>query len=363
MLTLYSKLDPEALKKLSMDQVMKVFNQLLSHTGGDVEQALRWLEYLWDKHNFFDGKLGIDDFKKFLEESGTVERARTGEMKLSPKGEQRIRQDAFDEIFSQLRADAMGEHRSNKIGLGGEALPETRRFAYGDSFRDVNYGASIRNCLIRTGDAEVDLNEDDLEVHEREHLTSAATVIAIDISHSMTMYGEDRITPAKKVAMALTQLIQTKYPKDSLDVILFGDEAFLVPPKQIPYITNGEYHTNTKAGIDLAHRILLTRRHANKQIFLITDGKPTAISEGGRIYKNPSWYLDPKITTQTINSAVACRRKGIVITTFMLTSDPHLKDFVDRMTKANKGRAFYADIDNLGSFILTDYVMNRRKRV
>ncbi|MBI3735074.1 VWA domain-containing protein [Candidatus Sumerlaeota bacterium] len=227
----------------------------------------------------------------------------------------------------------------------------------------MNYTRSIRNSIIRNGDLEISMNEDDLEVHEREHLTSSATVIAIDISHSMTMYGEDRITPAKKVALALAELIQTKYPKDSLDVILFGDEAFLVPPKQIPYITNGEFHTNTKAGIDLAQKILLKKRHLNKQIFLITDGKPTAINEAGRIYKNPSWYLDPKIVSQTINSAVFCRRKGIVITTFMVTSDPHLREFVDRMTQANKGRAFFASLDNLGSFLLTDYVQNRRKRV
>ncbi len=359
----YSQFDPEMLKQMSMEQIMKLFLQLLGHTGGDVEQALKWLEYLWERHKFFDGKYGIEDFKKFLEEAGHVEDARTGRMKLTEKGERRIRQDAFEEIFSQLRSDALGNHRTSKSGLGGELLPETRDFQFGDSFPDLNFNRSIHNSLVRTGHGEIELSEEDLEVHEREHLTSSATVIAIDISHSMTMYGEDRITPAKKVALALAELIQTKYPKDSLDVVLFGDEAFLVPPKQIPYITNGEFHTNTKAGIDLAQKILLTKRHINKQIFLITDGKPTAINEGARIYKNPSWYLDPKIVNQTINSATFCRRKGIVITTFMVTSDPHLRDFVDRMTKANKGRAFYATLDNLGSFLLTDYVQNRRKRV
>lgn len=359
----YSELDPEMLKNMSMEQVMKVFLQLLSQTGGDVEQALEWLEYLWEHHKFFGGKFTVEDFKKFLEESGHIQRAPTGRMKLTDKGERRIRQDAFEEIFQTLRNDALGNHHTDNAGYGGDLLPETRGYEFGDPLCDLDLNRSIHNSLIRSGRGEIDLGEEDLEVYEREHLTSAATVIAIDISHSMTMYGEDRITPAKKVAMALIELITTRYPKDSLDVILFGDDAMVVPHREVPYITNGPYHTNTKAGIDLAQRILLRKRQVNKQIVLITDGKPTAIHEGNRIYKNPSWYLDPKIVSQTINSAVYCRRKGIVITTFMITSDPHLRDFVERMSKANKGRAYYADLNNLGSFILTDYVRNRRRRV
>jgi len=359
----YTQFDPSLLDKMNMEQIMKLFMQLLGHTAGNVEQALKWLEYLWERHNFFEGKYTIEDFKKFLEDEGDIAADRRGKMTLTAKGEQRIRTEAFEEIFSKLRPDALGNHRSSRAGSGGDLLPETRAFQFGDSFRDVHYTRSIQNTISRTGDFELRMGEDDLEVHEREHMTSSATVIAIDISHSMTLYGEDRITPAKKVAMALTQLIQTRYAKDSLEVILFGDEAFVVPPEKIPFITNGEFHTNTKAGIDLAQKLLLKKKHANKQIFLITDGKPTAIHEGGRVYKNPSWHLDPKIVSQTINSAVHCRRKGVVISTFMLTNDPHLKDFVDRLTQANKGRAFYASLDNLGSFILTDYVQNRRKRV
>lgn len=359
----YTRLDPDLLKNLGMEQVMKLFLQLLGHTGGNVDEALRWLEYLWDRHGLFGGKFGIEDFKRFLEESGSVAPASDGRLALTPRGESRIRRDALEEIFSQVRGDLLGGHRTSRAGFGGDPLPETRRFEYGDSFRDVNFQSSIRNTLARTGDLDLAMSEDDLDVHEREHSTSTATVIAIDVSHSMTLYGEDRITPAKKVAIALSELITTKYPKDSLEVILFGDEAVVVPFRRIPYITNGEFHTNTKAGIDLATKLLLTKRQADRQIVLITDGKPTAIHEGGRIYKNPSWYLDPKITSQTINSAIHCRRKGIVITTFMLTGDPHLKDFVERMTKANRGRAFYAAAGDLGSFVLADFVRNRRRRV
>lgn len=360
----YTQFDPETLKNLDMNKIMKMFLQLLSFSGGDVEQAMKWLEQLWDHHNFFDGEYGIDDFKKFLEETGHIAQDRkTGQMKLTKKGELRIRREAFEEVFSMLRSDVLGSHASNNTGIGGEVQPETRKYAFGDQLGDLNFTRSIHNSLVRTGHGEIELTEEDLEVHESEQLTSSATVICIDISHSMTMYGEDRITPAKKVAMALTELIQTRYPKDSLDVVLFGDEATMVPLNQIPYITNGPFHTNTKAGIDMARNILLRKRQLNKQIVLVTDGKPTAVHEGGRIYKNPSWYLDAKIVAQTINSAIYCRRKGIVISTFMITSDPHLCDFVDQLTKANKGRAFYADLDNLGSFILTDYVRNRRHRV
>jgi len=359
----YAPFDPEELKRMGMEQVMKLFLQLLSQTGGDVEQALQWLEYLWERYKFFDGQIGIEEFKKYLERSGHVERVASGRMKLTPKGEMRIRQDAFEEIFSTLRNDALGNHPTARPGFGGDLLPETRPYQFGDLVTDIDFNRSIQNGLLRTGRDEIALAEEDLEVYEREHLTSSATVICIDVSHSMTMYGEDRITPAKKVAMALIELITRRYRKDSLDVVLFGDEAFVVPHQKVPYITNGPFHTNTKAGIDLAQRLLSRKRQINRQIVLITDGKPTAVNESGRIYKNPSWYLDPKIVNQTINSAVQCRRKGIVITTFMITSDPHLRDFVDRMTKANKGRAFYTSIDTLGSFILTDYVRNRKRRL
>jgi uncharacterized protein with von Willebrand factor type A (vWA) domain len=227
---------------------------------------------------------------------------------------------------------------------------------------DIDFTRSIRNAVTNHGLDSFQINEDDLEVYQREQATSCATVMLVDISHSMILYGEDRITPAKKVAMALAEFIQTRFPKDTLEVGVFGDDAKLVSTRDLPYINVGPYHTNTKAGLELAQKVLNSKRQVNKQIFMITDGKPSAIFEGGFIYKNP-FGLDPKIVNQTINEAVQCRRKGILITTFMITSDNYLKDFVDRMTRANKGRAYYASLDNLGSFILNDYVKNRKKRV
>jgi uncharacterized protein with von Willebrand factor type A (vWA) domain len=208
----------------------------------------------------------------------------------------------------------------------------------------------------------LELAEEDLEVHETEHLTACATIVAIDVSHSMILYGEDRITPAKQVALALTELITTKYPKDHLGVILFGDRAEPVELSDIPYIEAGPFHTNTRDALQLARSLLARKKQPNKQVFLITDGKPSAISEGGRIYKNP-FGLDMKIVNRTLEEADQCRRQRIVITTFMIATDPLLTDFVEKLTQVNRGRAYFASPYNLGEFILADYIKNRRRRV
>ena len=179
----------------------------------------------------------------------------------------------------------------------------------------------------------------------------------------MILYGEDRITPAKRVALALCELITTRYPKDSLNVLLFGDAAKEVSMAEIPYLSAGPYHTNTKAGLELAREILRKKKQLNRQIFMLTDGKPSALTErNGEIYKNP-FGLDRRIVNKTLEEADNCRRLGIPITTFMLTTDPLLVDFVDRFTKANRGRAYYSDLESLGSFVLVDYMRNKRRRV
>jgi uncharacterized protein with von Willebrand factor type A (vWA) domain len=206
------------------------------------------------------------------------------------------------------------------------------------------------------------LAERDFEIFEREHTSACATVMMVDVSHSMILYGEDRITPAKTVALALAELIQTKYPKDSLDVILFGDDAIPVRVRDLPYLGAGPYHTNTRAGLQMAQRILLRKKHPNRQIFMITDGKPSAITENGRIYKNP-YGLDPKIVSLTLEEAARCRRNRIVITTFMLTDDPSLVDFVNTLTKINRGRAYFSRADDLGGSVFVDYIRNRRRRI
>jgi uncharacterized protein with von Willebrand factor type A (vWA) domain len=184
----------------------------------------------------------------------------------------------------------------------------------------------------------------------------------IDISHSMILYGEDRITPAKKVAMALAELITKTYKKDTLDVIVFGNDAWQIEIKDLPYLQVGPYHTNTVAGLELALDLLRRRKNPNKQIFMITDGKPTCLKEGLRYYKN-SFGLDAKILKKTYNLAARCRKINIPVTTFMIASDPYLKDFVKEFTRINNGNAYYSGLQGLGDLVFEDYRTNRRKNI
>jgi uncharacterized protein with von Willebrand factor type A (vWA) domain len=220
----------------------------------------------------------------------------------------------------------------------------------------------LSNAFRRDGIDDFTLKEEDLEVYETEHQTTCATVLMIDISHSMILYGEDRITPAKQVALALSELIMTRFPKDYLAMITFGDDAQLVSINELPFLNVGPYHTNTRAGLQLARQLLRRCGNANKQIFMVTDGKPSAIfTESGKLYKN-SFRLDPKIVNKTLDEAVNCRREKIPITTFMVARDPYLINFVEELTKANQGRAYYSSLNNLGEFVFVDYIRNRKKK-
>ncbi|MFK7932003.1 MAG: VWA domain-containing protein, partial [Saprospiraceae bacterium] len=220
---------------------------------------------------------------------------------------------------------------------------------------------SLRNAQINHGIDDFQLNMNDLEVYETYYQSQTSTVLMIDISHSMILYGEDRITPAKKVAMALAEFITTRYPKDTLDVIVFGNDAWQIEVKDLPYLEVGPYHTNTVAGIELAMDILRRRRNPNKQIFMITDGKPTCIKRGKKYYKNP-YGLDRKIISRTLNLATRCRKLDIPITTFMIARDPYLVKFVNQFTATNNGKAFYSSLQGLGEFIFRDYKSNKQKR-
>jgi uncharacterized protein with von Willebrand factor type A (vWA) domain len=344
-----------------LKQLMDIYRNLLLQTGGDVDEALRWMEHFGEQYGFFNDRFGIDDFKRMLENTGEVEKTPQG-FQMTPKGERRIRQDSLNEIFQSLQAGGAGDHRTPVAGKGGERLSETRAYQYGDNLSDLDALQTVSNAVKRNGLDDIQVTEDDLEVFEQEHLSACATVLMVDISHSMILYGEDRITPAKKIALALTQLIQTRYPKDTLDVVLFGDDAKQVPLKELMKIQAGPFHTNTLAGLQMARRILESRRGVNKQIFMITDGKPSAIREMGRLYKNP-FGLDPKIVNKTLEEAAFCRRKRITITTFMLATDAPLLEFVRRVAELNHGRVYETDPANVGAYVFRDFVRNRRKRL
>jgi Ca-activated chloride channel family protein len=357
----YLYLDPELIQAILAGlDLLRLFNQLVLASGGDVEEAMDWMRYL-QQQGHIPEEIDLEAFFASLEEQQLVQRDGEGGMQLTAGGERRIRRSAFEEIFQSLNRSGPGYHPIQSAGEGIERLPETRPYKFGDDIHLLDSARSLQNAMRRTH-GDLSLEEEDLEVFETEHLTSCATVVAIDISHSMILYGEDRITPAKTVALALTELITTKYPKDHLSVILFGDRAEEVPLTEIPYIQAGPYHTNPREGLQLARSLLARQKQPNKQIFLVTDGKPSAITENNRIYKNP-FGLDMRIVNLTLEEADACRRQKVVITTFMLATDPMLTQFVEKLTQINRGRAYFASPYNLGEFILADYIKNRRRRV
>jgi Ca-activated chloride channel family protein len=344
-----------------LQQLVSLFNYLVTGTSGDIEEALQWLRQLAEEYGLLDDNLTMDDLIEKLREMGLIADAENG-LILTSKGIRRIRQDALNEIFTSLKKAPTGSHETPFGGQGVERLNETRKFKFGDQPADIDLTSTLTNAFRRDGIENFNLAEDDVEVYETEHQAGCATVLMIDISHSMILYGEDRITPAKQVAMALSELIMTRFPKDYLALVCFGDDAQLVSISELPFLSVGPYHTNTRAGLQLARDLLRRRGNVNKQIFMVTDGKASAITmPSGRLYKN-SFGLDPKIVNKTLDEAVACRREHIPITTFMIAQDPYLVNFVEELTKANQGRAYYSSLSNLGQFLFVDYIRNRRKR-
>jgi uncharacterized protein with von Willebrand factor type A (vWA) domain len=358
----YSRWTPEAATdEQRLQQLISLFNYLVVQTSGDVNEALEWLKQLAEEYGLFDENLTLDDLIDKLREMGLVEEARSG-LELTSRGIQRIRQDALHEIFTSLKKAPLGSHESPFTGKGVDRAGDTRKYSFGDQPTDIDLTSTLTNAFRRDGIDDFQLREEDLEVYETEHLASCATVLMIDVSHSMILYGEDRITPAKQVALALSELILTRFPKDYFAVVAFGDEANLISVHELPFLSAGPYHTNTRAGLQLARTLLRRCGAANRQVFMITDGKPSAINEpNGRLYKN-SFGLDPRIVNKTLDEAVACRREHVPITTFMVARDPYLMNFVEELTKANQGRAYYSSLNNLSEYIFVDYIRNRRKR-
>ncbi|MFN5680673.1 MAG: vWA domain-containing protein, partial [Flavobacteriia bacterium] len=286
-----------------------------------------------------------------------------GQMSVTAKTERILRKNAMEQIFGNIRKSGRGQLKSKKSGLGDEATGEFRDFQFGDALENISITESLKNAQINHGVGEFRLTEQDLVVEDTHHQSQMSTVLMIDISHSMILYGEDRITPAKKVAMALAELITTSYPKDTLDVIVFGNDAWPISIKDLPYLNVGPYHTNTVAGLELAMDILRRKRNTNKQIFMITDGKPSCLRlPDGQYYKNSNG-LDDYIVDKCYTMAAQARKMHIPITTFMIAQDPYLQHFVDEFTKSNKGKAFFTGLKGLGEMIFHDYETNRKKRM
>src|SRR5829696_5314741 len=329
----FSGFDPNAEGKSKFDQLLDLFMQLLTYTNGDVSEALNWLNQLDRQYELTNEEYGMGDFIDDLKDKGYItDNEERTEIKITPKTEQGIRKRSLEEIFGKLKKTKTGDHQTFKPGLGDEVSPDTRPFQFGDMLEQIDFTESIRNAQINHGLDSFTMNEDDLQIRETDYKSQTSTVLMIDISHSMILYGEDRITPAKKVAMALSELITTKYPKDTLDIVVFGNDAWPVEIKDLPYLQVGPYHTNTVAGLELAMDILRRRKNPNKQIFMITDGKPTCLKIGNKYYKN-SFGIDGKILNRTLNLAGQLKRLKIPVITFMIASDPYLQKFVRTFTE------------------------------
>ena len=270
---------------------------------------------------------------------------------------------ALKDLLGSLGKSSFGRHDTRELSTGVEASGSTRRYEFGDTMNlDVN--ATLLSAVKRGGlKVPLDLDYPDLHVRQAEYQSSCATVLMLDCSHSMILYGEDRFTPAKRVALALSQLIRTQYPGDSLHLVLFHDSAEEIPLGELARVKVGPYYTNTREGLRLAQRVLSRQRKDMRQIVMITDGKPSALTlEDGRIYKN-AFGLDPLVVSETLREVGHCRRNGILINTFMLASDYGLVNFVQKVTEICRGKAYFTTPHTLGQYLLMDYMAKKFQRI
>ena len=283
---------------------------------------------------------------------------------LTDKGIDFLGYKSLRHILGSIGKSSFGSHDTPYLATGIEADGFTKQYEYGDALNlDVN--ETLKNALVRTGslDIPIDLDYADLAVRQAEYRSSCATVLMLDTSHSMILYGEDRFTPAKKVALALTHLIRTQFPGDSLRVVLFHDSAEEIPLSVLPQAQVGPYHTNTAEGLKLARRLLMAQKKDMRQIVMITDGKPSALTmPNGQIYKN-SMGLDATVISQTLREVANCRRSGIAINTFMLARDRALVEFVKRVSEISRGKAYFTNTMTLGQFILMDFLKKKTRKV
>ena len=267
------------------------------------------------------------------------------------------------DLLGSLGKSSFGRHDTRDMATGIETSGASRQYEFGDTL-NLDITATLSSAIQREGlGLPLNLEYHDLQVHQCEYQSSCATVLMLDCSHSMILYGEDRFTPAKKVAMALSHLIRTQYPGDSLSLVLFHDSAEEVPLSQLARVKVGPYYTNTREGLRMAQRLLQRQRKDMKQIVMITDGKPSALTlEDGRIYKN-AFGLDPFVVSETLEEVSKCKRAGVLINTFMLASDYGLVQFVQKVTQMCRGKAYFTTPYTLGQYLLMDYMSRKTKTI
>jgi len=374
------QMDPEH----TMENLHRALLEAL-HREGKIPQDLLD-ELLNQAKNYRDSKLSemMDQLLERLSEEGYVtisppnsnpgeiEQPRAGGM-LGQEGQARfeLTDKALDflgfktlkDLLGSLGKSSFGRHDTRELATGVEADGSSRKYEFGDTLNlDVN--ATLLSSIQRNGlRVPLELEYNDLQVRQCEYQSSCATVLMLDCSHSMILYGEDRFTPAKKVAMALTHLIRTQFPGDTLHLVLFHDTAEEMPLSELARVKVGPYYTNTREGLRLAQRILSRQKKDMRQIVMITDGKPSALTlEDGRIYKN-AFGLDPLVISETLHEVARCRRSGILINTFMLASDYGLVSFIQKVTEICKGKAYFTTPYTLGQYLLMDYMQKKVKHI
>jgi Ca-activated chloride channel homolog len=300
-------------------------------------------------------------------QGGKVDEAREAaqgvDFSLTRKGMDFLGYRALRELLGAMGSSSVGAHETPHLSTGVESGAESRPYEYGDAL-NLDIPATLARAIEREGlQLPLQLEYGDLMVHQAEYRSSCATVLMLDVSHSMVLYGEDRFSPAKKVALALSHLIRTRFPGDSLRVVTFGDRAREIPLSRLSTAQVGPYHTNTAEGFELARRILLSQKKEMRQIIMITDGKPSAMTlPDGRVYTN-SGGLDPRILKRTYREVTACRKAGIAINTFMLARDPYLVRFVEKVSEIARGKAYFTTTMTLGQYVMKDFMRRKRRRV
>ena len=290
--------------------------------------------------------------------------AKDVQFNLTDKGTDFLGFKTLRHLMGSFGKSSIGSHETPQLSTGIESDSWSKPYEFGDAL-NLDVPATLANALARNGnlDVPIDLDYGDLMVRQSEYRSSCATVLMLDCSHSMILYGEDRFTPAKKVALALTHLIKTQFPGDTIRVILFHDSAEEIPIATLAKCQVGPYHTNTAEGLKLARRILMSQKKDMRQIIMITDGKPSALTmPDGQIYKN-SMGLDGYVIAETLREVAACRKSGIMINTFMLARDRALVEFVKRMSEISRGKAYFTNTMSLGQFVLMDFLRKKTKRV
>jgi Ca-activated chloride channel family protein len=332
---------------------------------GDAEARDQFLQKVVERL-VREGYLKLSEDQPFHDTSGGGSFGPPGKpirFELTEKGIDFLGYRTLRDLLGSLGKSSFGRHDTRDLSTGVEASGASKPYEFGDTL-NLDVSGTLLNALAREGlKVPLDVDYDDLLVRQTEYQSSCATVVMLDCSHSMILYGEDRFTPAKKVALALSHLIRTQYPGDTLHLVLFHDSAEEVPLSQLGKVRVGPYYTNTREGLKLAQRILARQRKDMKQIVMITDGKPSALTEpDGRIYRNP-FGLDPRVVALTLKEVANCRRQGVLINTFMLARDRELVAFVKKVSEMCRGKAYFTTPHNLGQFLLMDFLNKKMQKV